>query len=78
MATCCAPNNVTLANNCYYWCALPEACSNGDGFGSCLTNRGIAQGIAGNHVNGVGDVVNANPALVGLWVLLVAKLLFLS
>ncbi|KAK6224381.1 hypothetical protein QIS74_02708 [Colletotrichum tabaci] len=43
MSSCCSPEAVNVASDCYYWCELPTEGLNG--FASCLVRRGMADGI---------------------------------
>ncbi|KAK2764640.1 hypothetical protein CKAH01_04805 [Colletotrichum kahawae] len=47
MSACCFPSNISIADDCYYWCEMPtESLAS---FGSCLMRNGIEKGMTGTH-----------------------------
>ncbi|GKT45200.1 uncharacterized protein ColSpa_05381 [Colletotrichum spaethianum] len=74
MTTCCFPEDVSTASDCYYWCEVPKDAL--DGFGSCLARQGMGRGIVGFHESGSSRSTTGG-SLVGLavWLLLVTSVL---
>src|SRR4051794_24753167 len=52
MTTCCSPNPVHLASDCYYWCELPKGKNNGQVWTDCLSNTKRAGNVTENNISG--------------------------
>ncbi|KAH9427757.1 hypothetical protein MCOR02_011989 [Pyricularia oryzae] len=76
MTTCCAPNNVGVADSCIYWCELLDKYPEGQGFAHCLSENGVGNGGIGGRMKSAAGLTNT-PELFGLavGVLLIAKIL---
>ncbi|TEA19301.1 hypothetical protein C8034_v000775 [Colletotrichum sidae] len=80
MDSCCSPQDVNIANDCYYWCELSTAGL--DGFTSCLGRHGLEKGIIGTHASSTSAA--ASPTTTGrnlaglmLWALVITTALHL-
>ncbi|KAL0938206.1 uncharacterized protein CTRU02_207937 [Colletotrichum truncatum] len=74
MSSCCSPQAVNIASDCYYWCELSKGGL--EGFGSCLMRHGMEKGIVGMHVsNAASPTTGRNLAGLLLWVLCVTSAL---
>ncbi|WQF82854.1 hypothetical protein CDEST_07868 [Colletotrichum destructivum] len=74
MSSCCSPEAVNIASDCYYWCELPTDGLNG--FASCLVRRGMADGIVGVHESSAASsTTSRNLTGLILWALFVTSAL---
>lgn len=84
MVTCCAPNAVQLAQDCYYWCQLPTSSAVGiKTWESCIRMSNSTQGsggisILGSHLATSGSVRAATGTKwTALFAVVICGLMFL-
>jgi hypothetical protein len=79
--TCCNPNPVSIADNCFTWCEVPPALDSDQAFSNCLTNYEDGDsrwrhGILGFHEKNGASTASSPRGLfmLGIWALGVVAL----